>query len=430
MNPALLAEARHLEVSDVLVGNCTADLAIFDDWFGACRPRARASPLPVDASVFRPRTTAGARELLGLDLPAGAVVLGFVSRLVPQKGFHVWLRLLAEVRDALAPRPVRGIVVGTFWDDYGVLPYLTSGYDEVCRRIIDDCDLADAVLFHRGTLDDAGLGVVYAAMDLLVHPTMTVDENFGYTPVEAMAWDPGRRGGIRRAARHRRRRCHRPPVRRGRPRGACGSTCAVAPARRGQDRRSPRQPPHARHPPGPLGHVGRVAVQRGAVHCGARRGRAGRGPRLVACSRRRAKRPGCDCLCRGRPASISSRPSWCLTLGAGPCPGCRTVRGDHRAVGPPEVETVRARGAVRALSRAESGFVTRRGPPPMCSTRPRWPCSMPCAAMWPPVSWPPWASRSRCSTSSSPRGCWWVTAVGRRLDETRATLSVVITSNT
>lgn len=187
LNPGLFARSSCLEQSDVLLGNCRADLDVFAGWFPEHAPRAVAVPLPVDPRAFRPRTTRAARELLGLPLPADAHVLGYVSRLVPQKGFHTWLRLLAEVRDAVAPRPVRGIVVGTFWADYGVLPYLDEPYEDVCRRIIDECALDDVLLFHRGDLDDAGLGVVYASMDLLVHPTATVDENFGYTPVEAMA---------------------------------------------------------------------------------------------------------------------------------------------------------------------------------------------------------------------------------------------------
>jgi glycosyltransferase involved in cell wall biosynthesis len=178
--PALLST---LTDHDAILCNCTSDEAIVDVLLPrAPRPRTVVLPLPV-AATLGPRSRAAARARLGL--PPDASVLGFVSRLVPQKGLHYFLRTLAACRARL-PAPVHGLVVGDFWTGYGLLDYFGDRYRDYVAGLLVRDGLVDAVTFRPPGGDDL-LADYYAAMDLLVHPTTSVDENFGYVPLEALA---------------------------------------------------------------------------------------------------------------------------------------------------------------------------------------------------------------------------------------------------
>ncbi|MBC7975077.1 MAG: glycosyltransferase, partial [Myxococcales bacterium] len=174
-----------LETTDVLIANCTADLAIMDGMFGARRPRLCLLPLPVDGTLFEPLDRASCRAQLPLA-PAD-LYLGFVARLLPQKNLHTFLHLLAELRARLAPRTLGAIVVGGFAGDYPVLDYVTGDYPARIAALIEALGLRDAVNYFEHGISDDELAVCYGAMDVLVHPTQSLDENFGYVPVEAMA---------------------------------------------------------------------------------------------------------------------------------------------------------------------------------------------------------------------------------------------------
>jgi glycosyltransferase involved in cell wall biosynthesis len=175
-----------LETTDVLIVNCTSDLAILRGMFAGAMPRLCLLPLPVDPDTFEPIPKEECRG--AIDLEADCVV-GFVARLLPQKNLHQFLRLLAELRRRLAPRTVAGVVVGRYWIDYPVLGYVTAEYPQVISGLIERLGLGDGLAWFSGAsgLPDEDLALCYGAMDLLLHPTNAVDENFGYVPVEAMA---------------------------------------------------------------------------------------------------------------------------------------------------------------------------------------------------------------------------------------------------
>jgi glycosyltransferase involved in cell wall biosynthesis len=182
---ALLVEKLpRLRTSDLLLVNCSADLAIVQDLCGADAPLTGLLPLPVNSAVFRPRSRRRCRRALSIEAD---VVIGFVGRLLPQKGLHLFLRLLSDLRRALRPMRVAGLIVGSFWVDYPVLDYENASYHERIAALVTRFDLTDHVHYYRANLGDEALALCYGALDLLFHPTMTIDENFGYVPVEAMA---------------------------------------------------------------------------------------------------------------------------------------------------------------------------------------------------------------------------------------------------
>jgi glycosyltransferase involved in cell wall biosynthesis len=176
---------RALETTDVLIANCRADLAIVEGFFAEARPRTCLLPLPVDSAVFEPLDRASCRA--ELPLAPADFYLGFVARLLPQKNLHTFLRLVAALRARMHPRTVGAIVIGSFWIDYPVLDYVTGDYPARIAALVEELGLREAVNYFEPGLTDEELAICYGAMDLLVHPTQSLDENFGYVPVEAMA---------------------------------------------------------------------------------------------------------------------------------------------------------------------------------------------------------------------------------------------------
>jgi glycosyltransferase involved in cell wall biosynthesis len=173
-----------LRERDVLVVNCRADAAILE---ALCEvpPRIVVLPLPVDVEVFTPYDPQQCRAELGI--PGDVVVLGFVGRLVPHKNLHGFLRVFAAVRERLAPRELRALVIGNFAQWQSLLDYGCAGYPERIKALVATLGLSDALHYFSAKLSDDQLAAAYCAMDLLVHPTQSVDENFGYVAVEAMA---------------------------------------------------------------------------------------------------------------------------------------------------------------------------------------------------------------------------------------------------
>ncbi|PRQ02093.1 D-inositol 3-phosphate glycosyltransferase [Enhygromyxa salina] len=182
---ALLRELLpKLRTSDTLLVNCRSDRAIVE---GLCEqpPHVQVLPLPVDTDCFVPFERAPCRAEFGLD--PDAVVLGFVARLVPQKNLHGFLRVVAELRRRLAPRPVQALVIGNFSASYPVLDYGCRAYPDYIQELRRRLELGDALRYFAARLSDDQLAAAYSAMDFLVHPSMAIDENFGYAPIEAMA---------------------------------------------------------------------------------------------------------------------------------------------------------------------------------------------------------------------------------------------------
>jgi glycosyltransferase involved in cell wall biosynthesis len=135
----------------------------------ALRAKGYAGPLSilpysVDMDWFRPSDADG---------PSGEpLVVGYVGRLVPEKGLSTLLEALA-----MAPRDVRALIAG-------------SGPSEAdLRALATRLDVADRVEW-RGYVEHRELPSTYRAMDLLVLPSRTTRnwvEQFGRVVIEALA---------------------------------------------------------------------------------------------------------------------------------------------------------------------------------------------------------------------------------------------------
>jgi len=170
--------------NDLFIVNCKSDQAILRFLVANNNIRTAVLPLPINVSIFCPQD----RVLCRLVMPFKSdYVLGFVSRVLPQKNLHAFLDILAQVKSRLAPKTVHGVIVGNYWVDYPVLPFNTSSYPQIIKKLIDKLNLRNDITFLSGQLTSEQLAMCYGGIDVLVHPTNAIDENFGYGPIEAMA---------------------------------------------------------------------------------------------------------------------------------------------------------------------------------------------------------------------------------------------------
>ena len=138
------------------------------------RGRSTVLPLAIDPDVYRPAPDAGAarRELLG-DAPADTPLLGYLGRLVPEKGLATLVRAVGLLGDV----PWRLAVVGA------------GPMEATLRALAADAGVADRVAF-AGFVPHVQAPRVLSAFDALVLPSETQPnwkEQFGRVVLEAMA---------------------------------------------------------------------------------------------------------------------------------------------------------------------------------------------------------------------------------------------------
>lgn len=123
-------------------------------------------PMPVDLAIFKPTANRTARA-------SGTFRVGFVGRLVPEKGADTAIKAIAESRD-------RGLT----------LEVIGSGPDEQrLRALADDLGVDDRINW-RGALDRKALASAYCDLDLIVVPSRAThrwSEQFGRVVIEAAA---------------------------------------------------------------------------------------------------------------------------------------------------------------------------------------------------------------------------------------------------
>lgn len=181
----LRRNVARLRGCDRLIINCNADLVILSDIMEEPEQFSKLIYLPINTDVFFPSDKALSRNILGI--PFDAYVIGYVGRLIPQKGIHNLLRTVKACRDS-GITEIYALIVGDFQHDYPILSYATaSEYSSTLWKYIDEHGLRDRVVFLGGQSSDAALTAIYSACDVYVQVSHTVDENFGYSPLEAMA---------------------------------------------------------------------------------------------------------------------------------------------------------------------------------------------------------------------------------------------------
>ncbi len=180
----LYQHLEYLETTDTLIVNCHSDTRILRSMFDGPTPTISHLHFPVDLAVFKKQDRNHC--IANLSIGKTDLVVGFVARLIPQKNLHQFLRMLAVLKELVAPRKLVGIIVGKFCKPYPILDYSTVPYEHYIRRLQSELAIEQDI-YYFGELPPSLLSICYGAMDLLIHPTNNVEEAFGSVPVEAMA---------------------------------------------------------------------------------------------------------------------------------------------------------------------------------------------------------------------------------------------------
>lgn len=171
----------HLYASDGLIVNCESDEEIFNTY---CKipPRLNLLPLPVDHSTFQPKQDYKALEnLIGKD----DLVLGFFARLLPQKNLHGFLHLFQQLKNQFSS--LKAVVVGNYWLDYPLFNWNGEQYPKYIENLINGHGMGNDIKYFTANLQSSDLALLMSRCDLVVHPTLSVDENFGYVVPEALS---------------------------------------------------------------------------------------------------------------------------------------------------------------------------------------------------------------------------------------------------
>lgn len=132
-------------------------------------------PHGVDADLFKPRDKADMRILL--ELPKDKILILFVGRIDPASKSDVIPLLMAfrRIVDAHGDK-VRLLLVGPISETYKV----------VLDSALKELNLTPFVIF-RTNIPKVSVSLYYSAADIFVSLSDTLQENFGLTPLEAMA---------------------------------------------------------------------------------------------------------------------------------------------------------------------------------------------------------------------------------------------------
>jgi glycosyltransferase involved in cell wall biosynthesis len=181
----LQTQLPKLRACDGIIVNCQSDIGVIYALCPELKPQIIFLPLPVSEVFWQVPDKQTAKAQLGIS--PSTWVLGHVARLLPQKNLHRFLGYVRDLKAAFPEQSIQAIVIGNYWVDYPVLPYMTEQYPDYIQRLIAQYNIEDIVTFSAGNLTDQMLATSIAAMDVLIHPTNSLDENFGYIVIEAMA---------------------------------------------------------------------------------------------------------------------------------------------------------------------------------------------------------------------------------------------------
>lgn len=175
-----------LRPGDNLLLTCEADLEIWRWLTDRSRLREWVVPLPVDETVFQPRSPVDGKTIRTRHgLPPDGHLLLYVGRLNIQKNLHSLLRLLAAVRRQV---PDTNLCLVGETDNIGLAEFGVSNanYLERLHTLAAKLDVTDAITV-LAPLFGEDLAALYRAADVVVNASFYHRENFGLSQAEAQA---------------------------------------------------------------------------------------------------------------------------------------------------------------------------------------------------------------------------------------------------
>jgi glycosyltransferase involved in cell wall biosynthesis len=176
---------RYLTTSDILVGNCTSDVAIVNKFFQ--NATTRNVPFPFDESLFHVLAEDSRQEIrgsLGID-PEDKVLL-YSGRLTLEKNVHTLLRLFSVLKSVVPNLHLvlAGPVIDAPASGFGAYP-LNLG--RTFSKMLEGLNISGKYFHLIGDQGKQRLRELYSMADICVNMTLHHDENFGLAQVEAMA---------------------------------------------------------------------------------------------------------------------------------------------------------------------------------------------------------------------------------------------------
>ncbi len=182
--PSVLGVLSSLRECDGVIVTCSSDAAIVRSMIKSNAPVVAEIPLAVDSLYPIPNAKEDLLDFFGLR--SNMQVVLFIGRLIPHKNAHHVVELLRYLHLGDAPsNKTTAILIGDFWGDY---PSGIHGdmYRDYLLRKIDKCGVEKQIIHLKSGLSDCELSLLLSGADVLYHPSITLDENFGLVPVEAM----------------------------------------------------------------------------------------------------------------------------------------------------------------------------------------------------------------------------------------------------
>jgi glycosyltransferase involved in cell wall biosynthesis len=162
---------------DCLLVNCTSDVNLLRSFLRGSSPDIVLLPLPSWRATYN---SLSVKEIC--FIPSSRKLIVFVARLVPMKNVHSFIQVVAHLSRS---HDIHAIIVGDYWDDYPVLRSSQS-YRSYIGRLTTSRVLEDRITRLDGSIPDDLLQAIVSQADLLIHPTVSIDENFGYVPLDAL----------------------------------------------------------------------------------------------------------------------------------------------------------------------------------------------------------------------------------------------------
>jgi len=175
---------QYLRTSDVLIGNCVAEV----EQCRALLPDAtlRMLPFPVDDTKFYPESPGvieAAKRYLGVD-PRSKIV-AYSGRLSLEKNVHTLLKVFSVVQQNVPDSVlvIAGTETNASFGEFGVFALEVT---RMLKKLIPALGIDPGRIRFVGQRGPDELRALYNIADLVLNLTLNHDENFGLAQVEAM----------------------------------------------------------------------------------------------------------------------------------------------------------------------------------------------------------------------------------------------------
>jgi glycosyltransferase involved in cell wall biosynthesis len=181
----LVNAAQYLKSTDVLVGNCEADLEIAKKFFR--NAKTRLLPFEFDESAYYPLDEEQRKTIKAeMGFNEDARILLYVGRLTLEKNIHTLLKIASTLQRVIPNLYL--VVVGQFVNvPFSELGVYSLNIESTLMKLIDKLNIPSDRIRLIGSKNPAQLRDIYNIADVLVNMTIHHDENFGYSQVESMA---------------------------------------------------------------------------------------------------------------------------------------------------------------------------------------------------------------------------------------------------